>query len=118
MEKTKDSIKGPARQELRKRPQWYLNELSVGCLSSLGYWIGDEVGGLYDYGDGCLTSISRHHLLRAPMITREQYMEWQEYICDAAEFNFPTPPPLMDARLSPHPARGIREVAQAETRPQ
>jgi hypothetical protein len=24
-------------------------------------------------------------------VTREQYIEWQEYICDAAEFGFDTP---------------------------
>jgi hypothetical protein len=24
-------------------------------------------------------------------VTREQYMEWQEYICDASEFGFDTP---------------------------
>jgi predicted Fe-S protein YdhL (DUF1289 family) len=24
-------------------------------------------------------------------VTREEYMEWQEYCCDAAEFSFETP---------------------------
>ena len=57
-----------------------------------GYWIGNEDGTLYDYGDGMFT-ISMDDIIYCVLgdITHEQYMEWQEYCCDAAEFGFDTP---------------------------
>ena len=57
-----------------------------------GYWIGDEDGSLYDYGDGMFT-ISMDDIIYCVIndVTREQYMEWQEYICDAHEFKFDIP---------------------------
>ena len=57
-----------------------------------GYWIGEEVGGVYDYGDGMFT-INMDDIIYCVLadVTREQYIEWQEYICDATEFGFDTP---------------------------
>ena len=57
-----------------------------------GYWIGDETGSVYDYGDGMLT-INMDDIIYCVLndVTREQYIEWQEYICDASEFGFDTP---------------------------
>ena len=59
--------------------------------SHYGYWIGDEVGGVYDYDGGF--SINMDDIIYCVLadVTREQYIEWQEYICDAAEFGFDTP---------------------------
>lgn len=68
-------------------------ESPVGQLDGhYGYWIGDETGGVYDYGDGMLT-INMDDIIYCVLndVTREQYTEWQEYICDAAEFGFDTP---------------------------
>lgn len=57
-----------------------------------GYWIGDETGGLYDYGDGMMT-INMDNIIYCVEhdVTESQYQEWQEYVCDAAEFGFVTP---------------------------
>ena len=57
-----------------------------------GYWIGDEVGGLYDYGDGMIT-ISMDNIIYCVEndVTQEQYMEWQDYNSEAYEFGFDTP---------------------------
>lgn len=57
-----------------------------------GYWIGGETGGVYDYGDGTIT-INMDDIIYCVEhdVTQEQYMEWQEYLCDAAEFGFDTP---------------------------
>jgi hypothetical protein len=57
-----------------------------------GYWIGDETGGLYDYGDGMMT-INMDNIIYCVEhdVTALQYQEWQDYICDAAEFGFVTP---------------------------
>lgn len=56
-----------------------------------GYWIANEIGGVYDYG-GAFT-IGIHDIIYCVQknVTQEQYLEWQEYICDAAEFGFTTP---------------------------
>ena len=94
MDKTKDSIKALLRQDYEKAVNSYLNELlrMWELDAHYGYWIGDETGGVYDYGDGMLT-INMDDIIYCVLadVTREQYMEWQEYICDAAEFGFDTP---------------------------
>ena len=57
-----------------------------------GYWIGDEVGGVYDYGDGMFT-LNMDEIIYCVEndVTEAEVMVWQEYICDAAEFGFDTP---------------------------
>ena len=62
----------------------YLNELlrMWELDSHYGYWIGDEVGGVYDYDGGYCVENG---------VTERQYYEWQEYIVDAAEFGFSLP---------------------------
>ena len=57
-----------------------------------GYWIGEEIGGVYDYGGGMFT-IGMDDIIYCVEhdIGREQYIEWQEYCCDASEFGFDTP---------------------------
>ena len=57
-----------------------------------GYWIGEEIGGVYDYGGGMFT-IGMNDIIYCVEhdIGREQYIEWQEYCCDAAEFGFDMP---------------------------
>ena len=57
-----------------------------------GYWIGGEEGSVYDYGDGMFTiGIDDMIYCVDCDVTREQYEEWQQYICDASEFGFDTP---------------------------
>ena len=47
---------------------------------------------LNDYGDGMFTiGIDDMIYCVDCDVTREQYIEWQEYICDATEFGFATP---------------------------
>ena len=57
-----------------------------------GYWIGDEVGGVYDYADGVMT-INMEDIIYCVEhdVESNEYMAWHEYICDAAEFCFDTP---------------------------
>lgn len=94
MDKTKDSIKALLRQDYEKAVNGYLNELlRMWELDAYyGYWIGDDVGGVLDYGGGAFT-IGMDDIIYCVEndVTREQYDEWQEYICDASEFNFPLP---------------------------
>jgi hypothetical protein len=94
MEKTKDAVKQQLKEQWKKACRDFLDELlrMWELDAHYGYWIGDEDGTLYDYGDGMFT-INMDDIIYCVLgdITREQYMEWQEYICDAAEFDFPMP---------------------------
>ncbi len=94
MEKTKDAVKRQLKEQWRKVCNGYLVELlrMWELDAHYGYWIGNEDGTLYDYGDGMFT-ISMDDIVYCVLedITREQYIEWQEYVCDAHEFNFDTP---------------------------
>lgn len=86
----KQSLKEQWRQAVRGYQAALLNMWELDA--HYGYWIGDEVGGVYDYGDGMFT-INMDDIIYCVLadVTREQYIEWQEYICDAAEFGFDTP---------------------------
>jgi hypothetical protein len=94
MSKTKDSTKAMLREQWEKACNGYLTELlrMWELDAHYGYWIGDETGSVYDYGDGMLT-INMDDIIYCVEhdIGREQYMEWQDYLCDAAEFGFDTP---------------------------
>ena len=94
MGKTKDAVKKQLKEQWKKACNGFLVELlRMWELDSYyGYWIGDEIGGVYDYGDGAFT-IGMDDIIYCVEhdIGREQYMEWQDYLCDAAEFGFDTP---------------------------
>ena len=94
MEKTKDGIKKMLKEQWKKACNGFLVELlrMWELDGHYGYWIGDETGSVYDYGDGMFT-INMDDIIYCVLgdITREQYMEWQEYCCDASEFGFDTP---------------------------
>lgn len=94
MSKTKDSTKAMLREQYEKACNGYLVELlRMWELDAYyGYWIGEEIGGVYDYGGGMFT-IGMDDIIYCVEhdIGREQYIEWQEYCCDAAEFGFDMP---------------------------
>jgi hypothetical protein len=94
MEKTKAGIKKMLKDQWEQACNGYLAELlrMWELDAHYGYWIGDEVGGVYDYGDGMFT-INMDDIIYCVEhdVTHDQYIEWQEYICDAAEFGFDTP---------------------------
>ena len=94
MNKTKDSTKALLREQWEKACNGYLVELlRMWELDAYyGYWIGDEIGGVYDYGGGMFT-IGMYDIIYCVEhdIGREQYIEWQEYCCDASEFGFDMP---------------------------
>ena len=94
MEKTKDAVKQQLKKDWKKACNGFLVELlrMWELDGHYGYWIGNEDGTLYDYGDGMFT-INMDNIIYCVLgdITSEQYIEWQEYCCDAAEFGFDTP---------------------------
>ena len=94
MEKTKDAVKRQLKEQWKQACNGFLVELlrMWELDAHYGYWIGNEEGSVYDYGDGMFT-INMDDIIYCVLgdITREQYMELQEYICDASEFGFDTP---------------------------
>ena len=56
-----------------------------------GYWISDNVGGVYDYDGGFTINMEDIIYCVENGVTERQYYEWQEYIVDASEFGFDTP---------------------------
>lgn len=94
MKKTKDSMRVMLREQWKKACNGYLVELlRMWELDAYyGYWIGDEVGGVYDYGSGMFV-ITMDNIIYCVEhgVGREQYIEWQEYCCDASEFGFDMP---------------------------
>ena len=94
MEKTSDAVKQQLKEQWKQACKGFLDELlRMWELDAYyGYWIGEEIGGVYDYGGGMFT-IGMNDIIYCVEhdIGREQYIEWQEYCCDAAEFGFDTP---------------------------
>jgi hypothetical protein len=94
MNKTKDAVKRQLKDQWEKACNSYLCELlrMWELDAHYGYWIGDETGSVYDYGDGMIT-ISMDNIIYCVEhdVTQEQYMEWQDYNSEAYEFGFDTP---------------------------
>ncbi len=93
MKKVKDDIKAKIKERYEFAVNSYLLELlNMWELDACyGYWIGDDVGGVYDYGGMFTINMGDIIYCVEHDVTHEQYLEWQEYICDAAEFGFDMP---------------------------
>ena len=94
MEKIEDNINAKLKEQWAQVCNGYLAELlRLWELDAYyGYWVGDEVGGIYDYADGTI-DINMHDIIYCVEhdVTRKQYDEWSAYISAAAEFGFATP---------------------------
>lgn len=53
-----------------------------------GYWIGDEVGGVYDNGGFVTLGLLEMIYCIEHDITQEEYEEWSDYNIKAHEYNF------------------------------
>ena len=93
MEKVKDAVKRQLKEQWKQACNGFLVELlrMWELDACYGYWIGDDVGGVYDYGGMFTINLGDIIYCVEHDVTYEQYMEFQEYICDAAEFGFDMP---------------------------
>lgn len=94
MKKAKDAVKQQLKEQWENACNGYVTELlrRWECDSYYGYWVADEVGSVYDYGGGDWTMAMDEVIYCVEHdVTCEQFQEWQEYCCDAAEFGFDTP---------------------------
>lgn len=56
--------------------------------TSYGFWIADDVGGTYAYGDVYFLSMEDIKYCVENNLTREEYVEYQEYNSDACSLGF------------------------------
>lgn len=59
--------------------------------SYYGYWIGEEVGGVYDYGGTFTIGMDDIIYCVEHDVTESQYKEWLDYCSAATDFNMTTP---------------------------
>lgn len=93
MKKIEDEKKEALMVQWLKAVQGYLCALldAWELDSYYGYWIGGEIGSIYDHGGSFTITMDDIVYCVEHDVTHEQYMEWQEYCCNAAEFNFTMP---------------------------
>ena len=95
MKKAKDAIKRQLKEQWEQACNGFLCELlRIWELDGhYGYWIGDETGGVYDYGDGMLTiNMDDIIYLRAERRSPESSTRsGSSTSADASEFGFATP---------------------------
>ena len=93
MEKTKDGIKKMLKEQWRNACNGYLVELlrMWGLDAHYGYWVGDEVGGLYCYGETHNLTMEDIIYIVENDIEEDEVLAWEDYLLDAYEFKFTTP---------------------------
>ena len=93
MEKTKDSIKKMLKEQWKKACNGYLVELlrMWELDAHYGYWVGDEVGGMYCYGETHNLSMEDIIYIVENDIEENEVLAWEDYCLDAYEFGFTTP---------------------------
>jgi len=96
--KVNDAVKNHLKEQWENACNAYLLELhNMWDLDhdltpkGYGYWIGDEVGGVYVYGDSIFINIDDIRYCVENNVSYETYQEWQEYCVWANEFNQDTP---------------------------
>ena len=68
MKKAKDAIKRQLKEQWQQSCNGFLVELlrMWELDAHYGYWIGDETGGVYDYGDGIANADTQHDGIANP----------------------------------------------------
>lgn len=71
---------------------WLLELLNMWELDgAYGYWVGDEPGGVYCYGESITINMEEIIFCVENGVTEEAFMEWSDYCTWANEFNQSTP---------------------------
>ena len=93
MEKTKDGIKQMLKEQWRKACNGYLVELlrMWELDARYGYWVGDEHGTVYCYGETHNLTMEDIMYIVDCDIEEDEVLAWEDYCLDAYEFKFTTP---------------------------
>lgn len=91
--KAHNAVKKHLKEQWEAVCNGYLLELAnmweLDCF--YGYWIGNEIGGVYAYGDSIFINIDDIRYCVENNVSYETYQDWQEYCVWANEFNQDTP---------------------------
>lgn len=92
--KTNDAVKRHIKEQFETACNAYLLELhNMWDLDhdltpkGYGYWVGDEVGGIYSYGEFVFIDMQDIIFCVENDINASEYNEWQEYCLFANEYN-------------------------------
>lgn len=93
MNKTKDSVKRILNEQWEKACNAYLVELArmwEWDLKSYGFWVADEVGGVFCYGESYNLDMGDILYCVEHDVTSDEYLEHTEYWLKCREYNFNT----------------------------
>lgn len=99
MSKTKEKNKQQLKENYEKACNAYVVELlrmwDLDDTGYYGYWIGDDIGGVYAYGDNIFLNMSDIIFCVENDVEEKEYEDWQDYTIFANEFkqsvpNFPS----------------------------
>ena len=91
--KTNDAVKRHLKEQFETACNGYLLELHNmwGLSSKDGYWICDEVGGLYAHGESIFIKMDEIIFCVENNVSMETFMEYSEYCLKCNEYNFNIP---------------------------
>lgn len=91
--KTKAAVKRQLKEDYERACTAYVTELlrMWELDACYGYWVADEVGGVYAYGDFLFLGIDDIRYIVENDCTESDYTAWQDYCVKASTFGFPTP---------------------------
>lgn len=93
MKKTKKTVKEILRDLYKKACNGYIEELlrMWELDAHYGYWVGDEPGTVYCYGDTHNLSMEEIIYIVGNDIEEDEVLAWEDYCLDAHEFGFDMP---------------------------
>lgn len=93
MEKKRDGMKCQLKKRYKEACNGYLMELlrMWELDAHYGYWVGDEEGTVYCYGETHSFSMEEIIYIVENDIEEDEVLEWEDYQLTAHEFGFPLP---------------------------
>lgn len=91
MAKINDAVKRQCKDAYEKGCNSYLLTLANAWewdCKAYGYWVADEVGGVFSYGESIFINMEDIVFCVENDIDENEYTEWQEYNVEANEFGF------------------------------
>ena len=93
MKKIKDAVKRQLKEQYKKACNGYLCELlrMWELDARYGYWVGDEHGTMYCYGETHNLSMEEIIYIVENDIEEDEVLAWEDYCLEAHEFGFDIP---------------------------
>ena len=114
MNKTKDDIKQKLKEQWKQACNGYLVELlrMWELDAHYGYWVGDETGTMYCYGETHNLSMEEIMYIVDCDIEEDEVIEWEDYQLMAHEFGFSLPNLMAWHRGCPRTPKAVFDKLQ------